>query len=40
MQMFNLPIVGSDHGPVLVDSEYKEERSKNSLSLRLFGLKR
>ena len=38
--MFNLPIVGSDHGPMLVDSEYKDERALRQFKFEIMWTKK
>ena len=34
-QVINLPIVGSDHGPVLVDADYSEVKSKKHFKFEI-----
>ena len=39
-QVFNLPIVGSDHGPILVDSDFRDGKSKKQFKFELYGLRK
>ena len=35
-QVFNLPIIGCDHGPVLMDADFKDLRAQKQFKFEIF----